>query len=138
MLFRSHPWTLGLVEGIAAVDILSRQKLETKNRIALILLDSNFEIALKEFIVHRVDLFPPKQFPDSRIRHLFQSRQSVVNEVSKKVNIPKRLLDKANHYYTLRNKLIHERATVGVTNSDVDNYDKTVREVLQILFGLDL
>lgn len=34
-------------------DLIGRQKFETKNRTALILLDSNFEIALKEFIVNR-------------------------------------------------------------------------------------
>lgn len=133
-----QPWTLGLVEAVAAVTILSRQKLETKNRIALILLDSNFEIALKEFIVHRSDLFPPKTYTDSRIKELFETRHRVIDEVSSKIDIPKKLLDKAKHYYVLRNKLIHERATVGITDSDVEYYDDTIREILQILFGLDL
>lgn len=133
-----QPWTLGLVEAVAAVTILSRQKLETGNRIALILLDSNFEIALKEFVVHRSDLFPPKTYTDAKIKELFDKRYKVISEVSGKVNIPKKLLDKAKHYYDLRNKLIHERATVGITDSDVENYDNTIREILQILFGLDL
>jgi hypothetical protein len=57
-LVEREPWTLGLVEAMAAVDVVRRQPLETKNRHALILLDSTFEIALKEFIVHRTDLFP--------------------------------------------------------------------------------
>lgn len=115
---REKPWTLGLVEAMAAIDIIGRQKLETKNRIALILLDSNFEIALKEFVVHRSDLFPPKQFD---IQQMFERRHQVVNAVSKQITLPQELLDKAKHYYELRNKLIHERATVSVTDSDVDN-----------------
>lgn len=41
-----------------AIDVITRQRFETGNRTALILLDSNFEVALKEFIVHRTDLFP--------------------------------------------------------------------------------
>ena len=41
------PWTLGLVESVAALDVVMRQRFQTGNRIALILLDSNFEIALK-------------------------------------------------------------------------------------------
>ncbi|BAV33400.1 histidine kinase [Sulfuricaulis limicola] len=133
-----QPWTLGLVEAVAAVTILNRQKLETKNRISLILLDSSFEIALKEFVVHRTDLFPPKQFSDTKIKQLFERRNDVITAVTSKVNIPKKLLDKAKHYYGLRNKLIHERATVDVTDSDVENYDSTIREMLHILFGLDL
>src|SRR5258708_47425 len=133
---KNQPWTLGLIEAMASVDIITRQRLETKNRIALILLDSNFEIGIKEFLVHRDDLFPPSQFDDATIQKLFKKRADVIAEVTKKVNIPKKLLDKAQHYYGLRNKLIHERATVDITNADVDNYRSTVQEILTILFKL--
>lgn len=133
---RDKPWTLGLVETMAAVDVLARQRLETKNRMSLILLDSNFEIALKEFIVHRRDLFPPDQYNDAAIRRLFAKRHEVINTVSARVNIPAVLVDTANHYYNLRNKLIHERATVGVTDSDIANYRLTIERVLGILFDI--
>ncbi len=130
------PWTLGLVEAIAAVDIITRQRIETKNRIALILLDSNFEIALKEFVVHRTDLFPPREFDNSAIQKLFERRSDVIRAVTSKIAIPKTLIDKTQHYYNLRNKLIHERATVGITDSDVANYRATMEEILSILFEL--
>jgi len=135
-ILKDSPWTLGLVEGLAAVDVIQRQRLQTRNRIALILLDSNFEIALKEFIVHRPDLFPPTVYTDGKIQQLFRKRQDVVDEVTKKFPIPSRLLTTAGHYYLSRNKLIHERATVDVTEEDVDNYRSTIQEVLKILFGL--
>jgi hypothetical protein len=121
---------------MAAVDIIERQRLETRNRIALVILDSNFEIALKEFIVHRDDLFPPHIYDDARIQSLFKNRPQVVREVTSKVTIPKELLDKARHYYGLRNKLIHERATVGITDADVTTYRSTVEKILNILFKL--
>jgi hypothetical protein len=133
---QDQPWTLGLVEAVAAVDIITRQKLETRNRIAIILLDSNFEIGMKEFVVHRTDLFPPKEFNDAAIQTMFEKRFRVIDAVSQRVQIPKKLLDKAKHYYVLRNKLIHERATVGITGADVDNYRSTIEEVLTLLFGL--
>jgi hypothetical protein len=132
-----QPWTLGLVEAVAAVDIITRQKLETGNRIALILLDSNFEIALKEFVVHRTDLFPSHKYPDGVIQMMFEKRFRVIEAVAQRVQIPKKLLDKAKHYYGLRNKLIHERATVGITTADVDNYRSAIEEMLTILFGLN-
>jgi hypothetical protein len=113
----AQPWTLGLVEAMGVVDIISRQRLETKNRIALILLDSNFEIALKEFLVHRQDLFPPQDFNDRKIQEIFQKRHLVISTVSTKVRIPESILNKVKHYYLLRNKLVHERATVDVTDS---------------------
>lgn len=131
-----QPWTLGLVEAIGAVDVITRQKFDTKNRIALILLDSNFEIALKEFIVHRTDLFPAGTFSDTHIAGLFRNRTSVLSAVTAAVTIPKLHLDRAKHYYAMRNKLIHERATVGITDTDVQTYRQTIEAVLRILFKL--
>ncbi len=52
------------------------------------------------------------------------------------MKFPANLLDKVRHYYGLRNKLIHERATVGITDNDVANYRTTIEEVLSILFKL--
>ena len=131
-----QPWTLGLVEAMAAVGIIGRQRLETRNRIALILLDSNFEIALKEFIVHREDLFPSSAYGKAAIQKLFERRSDVIAAVSKKVPIPPKLLTKAQHYYNIRNKLIHERATVEPTDTDVETYSATIEEILSILFKL--
>jgi hypothetical protein len=89
---QNQPWTLGLVEAMSAVEVITRQRFETKNRISLILLDSNFEIALKEFIVHREDLFPRSQFGKVAIQQLFDHRPAVISAVSKKVTIPGPLL----------------------------------------------
>lgn len=127
------PWTLGLLEAIAAVDIITRQKLETKNRIALILLDSSFEIALKEYIVHTQNL----NLGGKTLEQLFEQRDAVISVVKQKVAIDSVTLTKIRHYYMLRNKLIHERATVGVTEVDIRNYTETIQKVLALLFGFD-
>ena len=128
---RDQPWTLGLIEAIAAVDIILRQRLETKNRLALIMLDSNFEIALKEFVVHHSDLFP-----NANLKNMFEKRGNVIAAVCAKVPLDKKLIAKAEHYYALRNKFIHERATVDITDSDIQNYQNTVQQILKVLFGL--
>jgi len=131
-----QPWTLGILEAMGAVEIIERQRLETRNRIALILLDSNFEIALKEFIVHRQDLFPPRVYDDAKIQQIFSRRHLVISEVNNKLPIDSKLLDKAKHYYLIRNKLIHERATVGVLDSDIRDYRSTIEKILKLLFKL--
>ena len=133
----NQPWTLGLVEAIDAVDLLERSQLETKNRISLILLDSNFEIALKEFIVHRKDLFPAHEFTDTKLVNLFKSRTDVVKTVASKISISPEIIKLANHYYDLRNKMIHERATFDVRDEDVRRYRATVESVLHTLFELE-
>jgi len=131
-----QPWTLGLVEALAAVDVIDRQKFDTKNRMSLILLDSNFEIALKEFIVHREDLFPRTTFTNQHIAQLFGNRTRVLDAVTTRVTIRPDHITKARHYYLMRNKLIHERATVGITDTDVRTYRATIQAVLKVLFGL--
>ena len=130
------PWTLGLVEAVAAVDIIGRSRLTTGNRIAMILLDSNFEIALKEFIVHRTDLFSPLIYTDAKIAEIFKSRHKVISTVIEKVPLQATLLERARHYYDVRNKLIHERATITVPQADIDNYRRVIEEILTQLFGL--
>jgi len=132
----AKPWTVGLVEAMGMVDLVTRQNLESKNRIALILLDSNFEIGLKEFIVHRSDLFPPHSFSDAKIAALFKSRHQVIDEVKAHVTLSSALLDKVRHYYNLRNKLIHERASVGISDKQVEDYRGVVETVLRRLFKL--
>jgi len=133
----AKPWTLGLVEAVAAVDIIGRQRLTTANRIAMILLDSNFEIALKEFIVHRIDLFDPISYTDAKIAEIFKSRHKVIQTVTDKIPLRADLLERARHYYNVRNKLIHERATVGIASEDVENYRNVIQLMLTDLFGLE-
>ncbi|AXV82234.1 ATP-binding protein [Ralstonia solanacearum] len=132
----TKPWTIGLVEAMGLIEVISKQKLETKNRVALILLDSNLEIALKEFIVSRTDLFPPHKYTDSKILEIFARRFIVIKEVTAHVPIKKDIQDKISHYYNLRNKLVHERATVGITDLQIDDYRKTVEFILRALFDL--
>ena len=131
-----QPWTLGLVEAIAAVDIITRQKLQTRNRIALMLLDSNFEIALKEFIVHRTDLFHPTVYTEGKLKQLFKNRDDVLQDLVGKVPLDPQLLKRAKHFYATRNKLIHERATIMIPDQDIDNYRAVVESVLNTLFQL--
>jgi hypothetical protein len=133
---QNMPWTLGLVESLAMVDVVERQRFQTKNRISLILLDSTFEIALKEFIVHRNDLFPPAQYNDAEIARLFSRRHQVTTAILEKRPALRPLVETANHYNMMRNKLIHERATVDVTDSDIKNYRMTVERLLNSLFDL--
>lgn len=131
------PWTLGLIEALGIIDLIGRQRFDTKNRVALILLDSNFEIGLKEFIVNRPDLFPPAKYRNSAISNLFnQGRKAVVLEVQPHINLSPAEIGKIEHYYLLRNSLIHERATQQITDSQVRDYRNLVESVLKKLFGL--
>jgi Histidine kinase-, DNA gyrase B-, and HSP90-like ATPase len=131
-IIADRPWVVGLLESLAAQELISRQRLETKNRIALILLDSTFEIALKEYIVHARIL----NLGGRSLEELFRDRNAVISVVKQSVTFPPVLLQRISHYYLMRNKLIHERATVDVTPGDIANFRAAVVESLGLLFGV--
>lgn len=133
-LFRQRPWTRGLVEAFGFADIAYRRRATTKNRIALIILDSTFEISLKEYLVHQENEY----YADSRISEIFKSRDKVLNEIEKHVPNIKADLNLSRHYANLRNKLIHERATVDIVDQDVEVYRGAIRRILIELHGIDL
>lgn len=128
------PWTVGLIEAMGLVDLISRQHAETRTRAALILLDSNIEIALKEFIVNNTSLFPPHTWTNTKIAGA--GRHAVITEVAKHVPALSPLLAKINFYYGLRNSFIHQRASVSVTDAQITDCRKVVEKLLRQLFGV--
>jgi len=126
------PWAKGLYEGVIATDIITKQRLEQKNRIALIILDSTLEIAFKEYLVNDSG----KSYNDTTLLSIFKNRTSVHSEIKKCVKINKDTWKKINYYYGLRCKLVHERVTVGIHNSQIDDFRKVVEGVLCKLFKL--
>ena len=98
----------------------------------------DIERAMKRDFSHDQTQRDNQQLSLSHIERMFEKRHRVIDAVSQQIQIPQKLLHKAKHYYALRNKLhvIHERATVGITDADVDNYRSTIEQILTILFGL--
>ncbi|MBC8500598.1 MAG: ATP-binding protein [DPANN group archaeon] len=127
------PWTIGLYEGVVAVDIIfKKKKLEQKNRIGLIILDSTLEIAFKEFLVNDSNI----TYSQQSINNLFENRIDVHKEVKKYIKLTKTLWKKIAYYYKLRCDLIHRRATGGITDHQIEDYMKVVKKVLENLFKL--
>ena len=127
------PWVKGLYEGIVATDLIFKQRLDQKNRIALIILDSTLEIAFKEYLVNESG----SVYADSGLLKLFANRSEVQKEVKKYVTtIDGATWGKINHFYRLRCKLVHERATVGIGDNEVSDFRKVVEDVLRKLYKL--
>ncbi len=129
---KEKPWTTGLYESIIAVDLIFNRKLEQKNRVCLILLDSALEIAFKEYLVNESGEF----YNDTRLLNLFKNRNDVHKAVQSHVTFDGELWKKIGYYYNLRNKLVHERATVGIDDRQIEGYRSVVENVLEQLFNL--
>jgi len=131
---KRKPWTTGLYEGVIAADLIGKQrKLEQKNRIELIVLDSTLEIAFKEFLVNEVD----EKYGDKRLADIFGDRSQVHDEVKKHVSIDDDTWKKIDFYYAARCKLVHERASVNIGDSQIGDFRQVVQAMLTKLYELD-
>lgn len=128
---KKKPWTVGLYESIIAVDMIFKQRLEQKNRICLILLDSILEIAFKEFLVNESS----ERYNDQRLLQIYRNRETVHNEIKRFKEFDAEIWRKIDHYYRCRSKLVHERASVSISDAEVEDYREIVQYVLSQLFG---
>ena len=127
----SKPWTVGLFESVIATDLISNQKLNQKNRISLIILDSTLEIALKDFLVNESGHY----YSDIELVKLFKNRKDVLDEVDKYKPLAT-WRPKIDYYYGLRCKLVHERSSAGINDTEVSDYRNVVQDILSQFFGL--
>jgi len=126
IIAKDKPWVKGLYEGIIVYDIIDRKKLEQGNRIMLILLDSTIEIAFKEYLVYESGAY----YSDDELHALFRSRKKLLNLMESSYGISKTDLNKVRYYHDIRNKLIHERASISISNENLNDYRDVVEKIL--------
>jgi len=128
----NRPWAKGAYEGIIAVDLITKQRLDQKNRIALILLDSNLEIAFKDYLVYESG----GQYSDQRLLQIFAQRHLVQAEVKKTLALPAKIWNNIDYYYRQRCDLVHKRASVSVSDDDIKKFREVVELTLKKMFKL--
>lgn len=129
---KAKPWTTGLYEGVIAADLITKQRLEQKNRIALIILDSTLEIAFKEYLVNDSG----GAYNEQKLLSIFKQRHLVHDEIKQYVTIKTETWKKIKHYYDARCKLIHEKASVGISDSQIRDFREIVEGILNKLYKL--
>ncbi|MFN0256629.1 ATP-binding protein [Pedobacter ureilyticus] len=132
-LSKNKPWVVGLYETIIAVEEISKLKLDQKNRIALLTLDSMLEIAFKEYLLNESGV----AFNAQRFENIMKNRADVHREVKAMVPLTSAQWQKIEYYYKLRCELVHKRATVTISDNDLANFRKTVEYTLKKLFNLN-
>lgn len=127
---RNKIWVEGLQDSIIAADGISKMHLTQKNRIALIVLDSTLEIAFKEYLVNE------KNIGMQKFAAIARNRADIQTEVFKHITVTTTIAQQINHYYRLRNDLVHQRATPNVSDNDITQYRKIVESMLRKMFKL--
>lgn len=127
-----RPWTKGIYESIIAVNEISKIKVEQKNRILLLLLDSTLEIAFKEFLVNEVE----ERYSETRLQNIMKNRHEVHSEIKSKTDINAQIWRKIDYFYNLRSELVHKRVSISISDEDIINFRSTVENVLKKMFDL--
>ena len=117
---KAGPWLEGVVDTLAGAAILRESGLPTKNRLAVILIDSAFETACRAYLRHVAKL----KLDDSHKR-----RENLVATVRNKLSqIDKNVWDSINYYYEdVRNDFYHQSAGKTLTDVAVLDYLDTVQ-----------
>jgi hypothetical protein len=128
------PWVKDLYEMMTTIDFIERRDLGARNRALLILLDSNLEIAFKEYLVNESGT----NFSDAKLTELFNSRHQLEIEIRRHVDLGGETWTKIGYFHLMRNKLTHQQASLEVTDDTIQQYRRLVEGVLRVLFGLKL
>ena len=132
-LTQDKPWVRGLYEGVLAFKVIEKQiRLEQRNRILLILLDSTLEIAFKEYLANEV----PQPLNDEKLAALFNNRAAVHAEVEKYLLTGDPIWGKIKYFYRLRCDLIHKRANAGLSDDTIADFRKVVVKILYKAFKI--
>ena len=125
------PWIKGLYESVVAVDLIYREtRLEAKNRICLVVLDSTIEIAFKDFLLNH----PEKPVGLNELKK--RSREQIQDLVRDYGVVPNDLWARFDYFYRLRCQLIHERSGARITDDEINNFRNSVQVALQKMFEI--
>ncbi|WP_422350803.1 hypothetical protein [Flagellimonas sp.] len=129
----TKPWTKGYYESIIAVEEISKLKIEQRNRIVMLLLDSTLEIAFKDYLINESG----NRYNANKLATLMSNRVDVHTEVAKNIRVKNGTWQKVNYYYNLRCELVHKRIAVTISDNDARSFRELVEYLLKKMFNLN-
>lgn len=126
---KTSPWALGLIEALKCVGMIRSTNLQTRNRLAVLMLDSTLEIAIRQYLtnVKKITL------DDKQHRH-----RDVLMKIAKgHIKLEDEVWDHLNYFWTTRNPQYHQEANVVVTDVVYAEFEGIVAHVLKVLYGIE-
>jgi len=126
---KTSPWALGLIEALKCVGVIRASNLQTKNRLAMLMLDSTLEIAIRQYLtnVKKITL------DEKQHRH----RDTLIKIAKGHIKLEDEVWDHLNYFWTTRNPQYHQEANVVVTDVVFEEFQDVVSHVLRILYGIE-
>jgi len=126
---KTSPWAFGLTEALKCVGIIRASNLQTKNRLAMLMLDSTLEIAIRQYLtnVKKITL------DEKQHRH----RETLIKIAKGHIELEDEVWDHLKYFWMTRNPQYHQEANVVVTDAVYGEFQDIVTHVLKILYGID-
>jgi len=124
-----RPWIRGVVDTLVGASLIRNSGIPTKNRLAVILVDSAFETACRAFLTHTAKI---------KLDQKHSQRENLVKAVKAKLaQIEDSVWENIDYYYTeIRCDFYHQSAGKTVTDSDLLDYQETVEFVIDRAFNI--
>ena len=125
------PWVRGLADNLAAAKLLLDSTLESRNRLALILLDSALEIAFREYLenVKKITGLDPDE-----MKH----REKLNKVVRKNSPITDADWGQIDFFYQLRCDCYHESASLTLNDTLIGEFYTLVSSIVDLLFDVTI
>ncbi|MEK6890377.1 MAG: hypothetical protein AABX35_04275 [Nanoarchaeota archaeon] len=121
------PWIRGLIDGLTATKMLNKTILPSKNRLALIILDSTLEIAFKDFLIYE------KKIKKENL----EFREKLHKIVKNNTSFDKEVWDRVEFYYQLRCGLYHEESAKTLSDDYIDEFYEIVEFFIDEIFNIE-
>jgi hypothetical protein len=125
------PWVRGLADNLAAAKLLLDSTLESRNRLALILLDSALEIGFREYLenVKKITGLDPED-----MKH----REKLNKVVRRNSPITDEDWTRLDFFYQLRCDCYHESASLTMNDSLIGEFYTLVSSIIDLLFDVTI
>jgi len=128
---KASPWVRGVVDTLVGASIIRKSGIPTKNRLAVILIDTAFETGCRAFLKHTARI---------KLDQNHSHRENLVKAVRAKLSgIEDTVWDSIDYYYTeIRCDFYHQSAGKTLADTDVLDYLETVEFVIDHAFDIKI
>jgi hypothetical protein len=126
---KTGPWLLGLIEALKCVALIKSSNLQTRNRLALLMLDSTLEIGIRQYLVNVKKII----LDDKQHRH----RDTLMRIAKNNIKLEEEVWDHLSYFWNTRNPQYHQEANVVVTDAVYEEFQDIVVHILKLIYNLD-
>lgn len=122
------PWLLGIIEALKSVSLIRSSTLSSRNRLSMIMLDSTFEIALRQYLqnIKKITLDPKEHRP----------RHKLFEVAKKNITVPAEIWDHLDYYWQQRNPQYHQDANISVSDTVYQEFAELVCFMLDKMYNI--